>query len=75
MAQLTSSRQAGTGRAVVAAAAASSRRTSPRDLLLHTWPGRLFIISAALKLVVALARLAGELPRSSRCSAAPPRSA
>ena len=35
---------------------------SARDLLLNTWPGRLFIISAALKLVVALLRLAGNLP-------------
>jgi sigma-B regulation protein RsbU (phosphoserine phosphatase) len=36
---------------------------SARDLLLSTWPGRLFIISAALKLVVALIRLAGDLPQ------------
>ncbi len=35
---------------------------STRDLLLGTWAGRLFIISAALKLVVALLRLFGELP-------------
>ena len=35
---------------------------SMRDLLLSTWPGRLFIISAALKLVVALLRLLGDLP-------------
>ena len=35
---------------------------SARNLLLNTWPGRLFIISAALKLVVALLRLAGNLP-------------
>ncbi|MDQ3212569.1 MAG: SpoIIE family protein phosphatase [Acidobacteriota bacterium] len=35
----------------------------PRDLLLHTWPGRLFIISAGLKIVVALIRLAVDLPR------------
>jgi serine phosphatase RsbU (regulator of sigma subunit) len=34
----------------------------PRDLLLNTWPGRLFLISAALKIVVAVARLAGEMP-------------
>jgi phosphoserine phosphatase RsbU/P len=31
-----------------------------RDLLLKSWAGRLFIISAALKLAVALARLAGD---------------
>ena len=36
---------------------------SARDLLLNTWAGRLFIISAALKLLVALVRLVGELPR------------
>src|SRR5262245_24809483 len=35
---------------------------SVRDLLLQSWAGRLFIISAALKLVVALARAIGELP-------------
>jgi serine phosphatase RsbU (regulator of sigma subunit) len=35
---------------------------SPRDLLLSTWQGRLFIISAALKIVVALLRLTGVLP-------------
>jgi sigma-B regulation protein RsbU (phosphoserine phosphatase) len=34
-----------------------------RDLLLHTWAGRLFIISAALKIIVALLRLAVELPQ------------
>jgi phosphoserine phosphatase RsbU/P len=36
---------------------------SPRDLLLHTWAGRLFIISAALKIVVAPLRLLGDLPQ------------
>lgn len=35
---------------------------SGRTLLLHSWPGRLFIVATALKLVVALFRLAGELP-------------
>jgi serine phosphatase RsbU (regulator of sigma subunit) len=34
----------------------------PRDLLLTTWPGRLFLISAALKIIVALTRLAGDMP-------------
>jgi phosphoserine phosphatase RsbU/P len=33
------------------------------DLLLHTWAGRLFIISAALKILVALLRLVGDLPQ------------
>jgi hypothetical protein len=37
-----------------------SRR--PRDLLLHTWPGRLFIISSVLKIIVAITRLAGDVP-------------
>jgi len=35
---------------------------SARDLLLSTWQGRLFIISASLKIVVALLRLTGVLP-------------
>ncbi|HEY7059072.1 MAG TPA: hypothetical protein VH458_21210, partial [Vicinamibacterales bacterium] len=37
-------------------------RQSPKDLLLTTWPGRLFIIAAALKAFVALWRVFGELP-------------
>jgi sigma-B regulation protein RsbU (phosphoserine phosphatase) len=37
-------------------------RQSPTDLLLTTWPGRLFIIAAALKAFVALWRVFGELP-------------
>ena len=36
---------------------------SARELLLNTWPGRLFIISAALKLLVALLRLVVNLPQ------------
>jgi sigma-B regulation protein RsbU (phosphoserine phosphatase) len=32
-----------------------------RDLLLRTWPGRLFIVTAAFKFIIALIRLAGEL--------------
>ena len=35
---------------------------SARDLLLRTWPGRLFLVSAALKLVAVLVRLAVQLP-------------
>ena len=35
---------------------------SARDLLLHSWPGRLFIIAAALKILVALVRLVGDVP-------------
>ena len=33
-----------------------------RELFLHSWPGRLFIVSTAVKILVALVRLAGELP-------------
>lgn len=42
--------------------AAPELQQSTRELLLSTWAGRLFIISAALKLVVALLRLLGDLP-------------
>jgi sigma-B regulation protein RsbU (phosphoserine phosphatase) len=49
------------GRLPLAGADPLTRR--PRDLLLHAWPGRLFIISAGLKLLVALIRLAVDLPR------------
>jgi serine phosphatase RsbU (regulator of sigma subunit) len=34
---------------------------SARHLLLHSWPGRIFLASAALKFVVALLRVAGAL--------------
>ena len=61
--EFTSSRQAGPGaRRFVAAARRRPAERRPRDLLLTTWPGRLFIISAALKIIVALTRLAGEMP-------------
>jgi sigma-B regulation protein RsbU (phosphoserine phosphatase) len=33
-----------------------------RDLLLRSWPGRLFIVAAAIRLVVAILRLFGPLP-------------
>jgi sigma-B regulation protein RsbU (phosphoserine phosphatase) len=33
-----------------------------RDLLLHSWPGRLFIVATAFKLVIALLRFTSELP-------------
>ena len=39
-----------------------SARTA-RDLLLNSWPGRLFIIAAALKTLVGLVRLVGDVPR------------
>jgi phosphoserine phosphatase RsbU/P len=35
-----------------------------RDQLLHTWPGRLFLIAAVLKFVIALWRLLGNVPDS-----------
>ncbi len=38
-----------------------SNRTA-RDLLLHSWPGRLFIVATAFKLVISVFRVAGELP-------------
>jgi phosphoserine phosphatase RsbU/P len=38
-----------------------SGRTA-RDLLLNSWPGRLFIIAASLKVLVGLVRLVGEVP-------------
>jgi sigma-B regulation protein RsbU (phosphoserine phosphatase) len=39
---------------------------SARDLLLHSWPGRIFLASAALKLVVGLLRTADVLPSVAR---------
>ena len=38
-----------------------SGRTA-RNLLLNSWPGRLFIIAAVLKILVALVRFVGEVP-------------
>jgi sigma-B regulation protein RsbU (phosphoserine phosphatase) len=35
---------------------------SPRDLLLRSWPGRLFIVAAVIKLVLAALRLVVDLP-------------
>jgi sigma-B regulation protein RsbU (phosphoserine phosphatase) len=42
--------------------AAVGLQRSGRALLLQSWPGRLFILSTALKLVVAAFRLFGEVP-------------
>jgi sigma-B regulation protein RsbU (phosphoserine phosphatase) len=42
-------------------APAAGSPISVRDLLLHAWPGRLFIISATLKILVAALRQFGEL--------------
>src|SRR5215213_315951 len=51
------------GRSQSTPAAGVEPSHASRDLLLHTWAGRLFIISAALKILVALLRLVGELPQ------------
>jgi sigma-B regulation protein RsbU (phosphoserine phosphatase) len=45
-------------------------RQSPRDLLLRTWPGRLFVVSAGVKLLVALWRLTGAVPAIARALSA-----
>jgi sigma-B regulation protein RsbU (phosphoserine phosphatase) len=50
------------GRRPPAPPAGAEPSRSSRELLMHTWPGRLFIISAGLKIVVALLRLWGDLP-------------
>jgi hypothetical protein len=39
---------------------------SPRELLVSTWVGRLFIVAAVLKFAIALWRLVGELPTFGR---------
>src|SRR4051794_27904038 len=51
------------GRSQSTPAAGVEPSRASRDLLLHTWAGRLFIISARLKILVALLRLVGELPQ------------
>jgi phosphoserine phosphatase RsbU/P len=45
--------------------AAASQPTA-RELLFATWPGRLFLISASVKLIVALWRTTGALPEVAR---------
>jgi sigma-B regulation protein RsbU (phosphoserine phosphatase) len=45
---------------------AAAPQPSPRDLLFRTWFGRLFLVAAALKFVVALWRLTGALPTFAR---------
>ena len=44
----------------------SAAELSPRHLLLRSWPGRLFIAAAALKLIVAAIRMAGDVPEVAR---------
>src|SRR5436305_2788942 len=41
-------------------------QTTPRELLLHSWAGRLFLAAAALKFVFAIWRTAAELPAAAR---------
>jgi len=41
-------------------------KLSPRELLLTTWPGRLFLLAAGLKVAVAFWRLTGALPTAAR---------
>jgi hypothetical protein len=50
------------GRRPPAPPAGAEPSRSSRELLMHTWPGRLFIISAGLKIVVALLRLWATCP-------------
>ena len=45
---------------------AAAPQPSPRELLFGTWFGRLFIVAASLKFVVALWRLSGALPTVAR---------
>ena len=45
---------------------AAATPPAPRELLFRSWPGRLFLIAAALKLLFALWRIAGELPAFAR---------
>jgi sigma-B regulation protein RsbU (phosphoserine phosphatase) len=40
----------------------AASQLSARDQLLRTWPGRLFLIAAVLKFVIALWRLLGDVP-------------
>src|SRR3954468_586533 len=45
---------------------AAAPQPSARALLLHSWPGRLFLASAVIKFLFALWRLAGDLPEAAR---------
>ena len=40
----------------------AERSHTARELLLHSWPGRVFLAAAALKILIAVARQFGELP-------------
>jgi phosphoserine phosphatase RsbU/P len=45
---------------------AAAPQPTARELLFRTWPGRVFLVAAALKFVFAFWRVAGELPSSAR---------
>ena len=45
---------------------AAAPQPTARRLLLHTWPGRLFLVTAGSKLVIAAWRVAGDLPGAVR---------
>jgi len=44
----------------------AATQPSARELLLHSWPGRLFLLTAGLKIVIAAWRVAGTLPEAVR---------
>src|SRR3954471_13634727 len=45
---------------------AAAPQPTARELLLRTWPGRLFIAAAAIKFVFAVWRIAADLPDAAR---------
>jgi sigma-B regulation protein RsbU (phosphoserine phosphatase) len=45
---------------------AAAPQPTARELLFQTWPGRLFLVAAGLKLVIAIWRAAGTLPEAVR---------
>ena len=45
---------------------AAAPQPTARALLLHSWPGRVFLVAAVLKFVFAIWRLAGDLPAAAR---------
>jgi sigma-B regulation protein RsbU (phosphoserine phosphatase) len=45
---------------------AAAPQPSARELLLQTWPGRLFLVTAGLKVVIAVWRVAGTVPDAVR---------
>ena len=47
-------------------APAAAPQPTARRLLLHTWPGRLFLVTAGLKGVIAVWRIAGQVPETVR---------